>query len=150
MKRDEAVLLEGKPVIASCVWGSYVGILKKVEIRERKSWRGTVIIKSIYDFPLPIWGRFVYPIKYDTERSFGHCNIYPFPDDIIPDYKQSMIKCYDKCIKSLENHPDTLVQRGVASLKKFEWLVKHPKYMGGFRSGDIPLKQNEVSNSSQD
>ena len=56
----------------------------------------------------------------------------------LPDYKKSMIEAYYNLIKQLENHPDSLVKKGVESLKENKWLVEHPDYMGGWKKSDMP------------
>lgn len=135
MKREEALKLVGKPVFAGCWAGSYGGILK--ELTESKPWRGIVILKSVVEFPFPTYGNFVKPLRYNMERSFGHPNITPFVGKL-PEYKESMIEAFFNLIKQLEKHPDTLVKKGVKSLKENEWLVKHPDYMGGWKKSDMP------------
>ena len=137
MKREGALKLVGKNVFASCWVGSYGGILK--EVTNHKPWRGIIILKSVIDFPFPTYGNFVKPLRFNMERDFGHSSISPF-DGELPDYKESMIESYFNLIKQLENHPDSLVKKGVISLKENEWLVKHPDYMGGWRESDMPIK----------
>lgn len=143
MKNDEALKLVGKPVFAGCWAGSYIGLLKEVIIRPSKPWRGIVVIKAVADFPFPTRGAFVKPLRYNMERNFGHCSIAPFNDGEIPDYKKSMIKAHAALIVQLEKHPDILVQKGVKSLSEFEWLVKHPDYMGGWKKTDMPEENVE-------
>ena len=144
MKKDEALTLVGKTVFAHCWVGSYIGTLKEVIIRPHKPWRGIVIIKAIAEFPFPTWGSFVKPLRYNMERSFGHSSIALFNDGEIPDYKKSMIDTHTALLKQLEKHPDSLVQKGVKSLKEFEWLVNHPDYMGGWKTTDMPELQNKA------
>jgi len=140
MKIKEALKLEGSIVDCGCVFGGYYGYL---DVIHSKPWRGKIEILAVSGFPLPILGRFIYPIKKGTVRTFGHCNVNPTDLKDIPDYKESMKKEYYITLNSLKKNgmlDKVLLERCIKSMEDNEWLINHPDYFGGFRKEDRPSK----------
>lgn len=138
MRIDEALKLEGRIVDCGCVFGGYYGYLK---VLKRKPWRGEIEILALSGFPLPILGRFIYPIKKGTIRNFGHCNVNITDLIEIPGYQESMIKSFYITLESLKKiHmlDKNLQNRSIKAMEDNEWLINHPDYYGGYKKEDMP------------